>query len=285
VLPGGRKIRAAAVDGTMMGKREASVLELLGGHAAVLDVEPSAGRGHELAASEKVLRRACKRHDKGFVEILLGDGLYITERMLRLCRKGLGMHLLVKTQELGTLSILKDAEAIFTSAETRSEVEYIAGRDAQRKLEYHVWAARGFHHGRFADPLKVARMRIRPLRGPRKGKSETWWIITTDETLTAAQMRELAHRRWSIENHTFRALNGHVNSKHVWTRGADAAFTFEVLLLLMALAFTLVLAYQAHLDSQQLWEALRLRRVTLDYLALCLVSSLPSAAGLFSPDG
>jgi hypothetical protein len=284
-LPGGRRIRAAAVDGSMMGKREASVLELLGNPPSVLDVQPSAGRGHELAASEKVLRRARSRHGKRFVEIVLGDGLYITEGMLRLCRQGLGTHLLVKTQELEGLLILRDAEAIFESQQMSSEVEHVASVDADRNLKYHVWAAQGFHHGKFPEPLKVARMKIQPLGGPRKGKPETWWIITTDQTLTAEQMRELAHRRWSIENHTFRALNAHMNSKHVWTRGADAKATFEVLMLLMALAFTLVLAYQAQLDTEELWESLRLRRVTLGYLAECLLLSLPSAAGLFSPDG
>jgi hypothetical protein len=66
-----------------------------------------------------------------------------------------------------------------------------------------VAAASGFHHTGFADPLKVARVRTHRLKGPRKGKTETFWIITKDLTLSAAQMRELAHLRWSIENHAF----------------------------------------------------------------------------------
>lgn len=78
-------------------------------------------------------------------------------------------------------------------------------------------------------------------------------------------MRELAHLRWSIEREpcvAFRALNAAVNSKHVWTRGANAERTWEVLMLLMFLAFTLVLAYHAHIDSQALWESRGLRRLT-----------------------
>lgn len=285
LLPGGREIRAAAVDGSTFGGKEASVLERLGAHAAVLDLEPSPGHGHELATSRRVLLRAAQRHGPGFVDIVLGDGLHMTEGMLRLCRQDLQTHLLVKTQELDTLLILQDAEALFRSAETASAVEHVRGTDSGRGMAYELWAAGSFHHGTFADPLKVARMTIRPLKGPRKGQPETWWIVTTDLTLSAPQMRELAHQRWSIENHTFRALNAHMNSKHVWTRGAGAAETFEALMLLMALAFTLVLAYHAHLDRAQVWESYRLRRVTLGYVAECLALSLQGAAGLFSPEG
>jgi len=284
-LPGGRRIRAAAIDGTHVGGREASVLELLGSHAAVLDLEPSRGRGHELATGERLLRRAAQRHGHGFIQIVLADGLYPTEPMMRLCRQELGVHLLVKTQELDSLLILKGAEAIFNAPQMSRDVEHVKGTDGVRGMAYELWAAGGFTHGQFPHKLKVARLRIRMLKGPRKSKTETWWIVTTDETLTAEQMRELAHRRWSIENHTFRAMNGHMNTKHVWTRGKSAEQTFEALMLLMALAFTLVLAFHAHLDWEALWESLRLRRVTLAYLAECLLLSLPEAAGLFSADG
>ena len=283
LLPGGREIPAAAVDGSTFGHREASVLEQLGRHAAVLDLEPSAGKGHELAASERVLRRTGQRHGPRFVDVVLGDGLYLTEPMMRLCGQ-LGIHLLVKTQEEGLL-IVKDAEALFNAPMMSRDVEHTQGTDVARGMAYEVWAASGFTHGQFPGKLKVARMRIRMLKGPRKGKTQTWWIITTDVTLTAEQMRELAHRRWSIENHTFRALNQHMNSKHVWVRGQQADRAFEALMLLMVLAFVLVLAYREHLDREQVWATYRLRRLTLAYVTECLLLSLSGAAGLFSADG
>ena len=68
-------------------------------------------------------------------------------------------------------------------------------------------------------------------------------------------------------------------------RGERAEQTFEALMLLMAPAFTRVLAFHARLDREALWKGLRLRRVTLAYLAECLLLSLPEAAGLFSADG
>ena len=284
-LPGGRVIRAAAVDGAMLGGRYASVVEILGAHAAILDLEPCEGRGKELPCSEQVLRRTFSRHGKGFVDIVLGDGLYVTEGMLRLCREELGTHLLVKSTELETLNLLKDAEAIFQSEEFAPDVEHVSGVDVERGMRYEVWAAPGFHHAGFEGELKVARVVIERLKGPRQGQTERFWIITTDLTLTAEQMRELAHLRWSIENHAFRALNAAVNSKHVWTRGKHAAEVFEALMLMMFLAFTLVLAYHAQLDTETLWKSRGLRAMTLAYLVECWVLSLPTAAGTFAPTG
>lgn len=284
-LPGGRMIRAAAVDGSALGGRYASALEILGeDYSTVIDVEPAPNRGKELPASAALLRRAFARHGKGFVDIVLYDGLGITVGLLTLCRRKLGAHLLVKTDEVSTLSILKDAEAIFQAGgEFARDVEKASGVDLERGLAYEVWAASGFHHAEFSDPLKVARVRIRRLKGPRKGQTETFWVVTTDPTLSGEEMRELAHRRWSIENDGFRTLSQAVDSKHVWTRGKAAAQTFEVLMLVMFLALTLALAYRAHLDREKLWEENHLRTATLGYVAQCLLLSSSEAAGRFAP--
>jgi hypothetical protein len=285
-LPGGRTIRAAAVDGSVFGGRYASVMEILGAHAAVMDLEPCQGKGTELPASKALLKRVFARHGSGWVDIVLFDGLYMAEPILQLCRRELGTHVLIKTKELETLNLLKEAEEIFEAKELYGrQVERIDGADPVRGMAYQGWAARGFHHGKLPDELKVARMRVRMLKGPRKGATETFWIVTTDVTLTAQQMRELAHLRWSIENHTFRALNAAVDSKHVWVRGQQAARAFEALMLILMLSFTLVLAYHAHLDSERLWEDRRLRRIPLAYLAECWLVTLQTAAGLFAPEG
>ena len=77
-LPSGRKIRAAAVDGTCWGKRYASAVEMLGEAPVILDFQPAPGEGHELATSEAVLRRVFHQfHDLegGLADIVLGDGL------------------------------------------------------------------------------------------------------------------------------------------------------------------------------------------------------------------
>lgn len=285
MLPSGRRIRAAALDGSCLGGRYASALEILGAHAAVIDLEPASGKGKELVASEILLRRAFQEQGRGFVDILLGDGLYITQEMLRLCREELGTHLLVKTKEVGSLNILKDAEAIFNARAFRKDVEHVKGTDSVRKLHYEIWAARGFHHEGFEGKLKVARVRIEMLKGDRKGQVETFWVITTDLSLSAEDLRELAHLRWSIENHGFRAMNDYMNSKHEWTRGKNAAPIFEVLLLFMLWTFLLVLAYHAQLGQEVLWQKRRIRKITLAYLAECWTLSIATAVGLFALSG
>lgn len=268
-LPSGRKIRAAAVDGTSWGKRLVSAVATVGKAPVVLDFEASPGEGHELGTSATVLRRIFQKFEDvegGLADIVLGDGLYLTQEMLKLCRRQLGTHLLVKTTELGSLLILKDAEALFNAEGERAQgIERHRGIDAERGVSYEIWAACGFRHGGFEDPLKVARVRIQPLKG--RKKAQTFWIVTTDTTLSGGDMRELAHRRWEIENHGFRALNEAMNSKHVWTRGKNSEQIFEALRLMMLLSFMLVVAYRAELDSQVLREKLHLRGLTRRQLA------------------
>jgi len=286
-LPSGREIRAAAVDGTCWGKRYASAVEMVGQAAVVLDFEPSPGEGHELTTSEAVQRRVFYQfHDLegGLADIVLGDGLYITQKMLKLCRHELGTHLLVKTTELDSLLILKDAEALFNASGDRAQgIERHRGIDAERDLSYEVWAAPGFEHEGFEDKLMIARVRIQPLKG--QEEAETFWIITTDTTLSGQDMRELAHLRWTIENHGFRALNDAMNSKHVWTRGKNSDDIFEALMLMMILSFMRVVAYHAQVDPDALWEKFRLRRLTLRQLAEEWLMSLYDALPLWEDAG
>jgi len=286
-LPSGRKIRAVAVDGTCWGKRYASAVEMLGEAPVVLDFQPSEGEGHELAASEALLRRIFYRfHDLegGLADIVLGDGLYMTQKMFRLCRHELGTHLLVKTKELDSLLILQDAEALFrVQGEFQREIEHRTGNDLERNLRYEVWAARGFHHAGFDGELKVARVVTEPLKG--KGDRETFWAVTTDLALSAEDMRELAHRRWSIENHGFRALNDAMNSKHVWTRGKNSEEIFEALMLMMILSLMLVVAFHAQVDPEALWKKFRLRRITLRQLAEEWLMTLYDAIALAADTG
>lgn len=286
-LPSGRKIRAAAVDGTCWGKRYASAVEMLGEAPVVLDFQRAPGQGHELATSEAVLRRVFYQFrdlEGGLAEIVLGDGAYITQGMLRLCREELGTHLLVKTKELATLLVLKDAEALFNApGDPAAGIEHHRGNDDERGLSFEVWAASGFEHDGFDGKLKVARVRTQALKGD--PEAELFWIITTDTSLSANDMRELAHRRWTIENQGFRALNDAMNSKHVWTRGKNSEDTFESLMLMMMLSFMLVVAYHAQVDKDALWKKFRLRRLTLKHLAQEWLISLCSATPLWAGAG
>ena len=220
----------------------------------------------------------------GLADIILGDGAYIAQNMLRLCRDELGTHLLVKAKELEILLVPKDAEALFNvPGDPAAGIEHHGGNDLERGFAYEIWAASGFVHEGFDGPLKVARVRTEPLKG--KEGAETFWIVTTDTTLSGQDMRELAHRRWTIENQGFRALNDAMNSKHVWTRGKNAEDTFEGLMLMMTLSFMLVVAYHAQVDKDVLWKQFRLRRLTPKHLAQEWLISLHHALPLWADTG
>jgi len=70
-------------------------------------------------------------------------------------------------------------------------VEYVQGTDAERGCSYEGWAASGFHPRGFDDPLKVVRVCLRRLKGKEAGKTETFWVLTTDLTLSAEQMLKM----------------------------------------------------------------------------------------------
>ena len=46
-----------------------------------------------------------------------------------------------------------------------------------------------------------------------EGKEETFWVVTTDTSLSLGEAREAAHRRWHIENNVFKRLSKHTGSK------------------------------------------------------------------------
>jgi hypothetical protein len=286
-LPSDRRIRAAAVDGTWWGGRCASAVERVGDASVMLDFETAPGKGHELATSEKILRRVFypfRDFEGGLADIVLSDGAYITQNMLRLCRDELRTHLLVEAKELDTLLTLKDAEAIFNAVGAPDRgIEHERGNDLEGNLSCEIWAASGLEHEGFDGELKVARVRTRPLKGAEP--ADTFWIVTTDSTLTAKDMRELAHRRWAIENDGFRVLNGAMNSKHVRTRGKNTEETFEVLMLMMLPSFMRVVSFHAQLDSENIWKRLRLRRMTLRQLADIWRMSLYEADALWADAG
>lgn len=106
-----------------------------------------------------------------------------------------------------------------------------------------------------------------------------------DVGLSAEDMRELAHLRWSIENHGFRGLKEAMNSRHVWRRGARSAEVFEALMLMMLLAFMLVVAFEAELDEEKLFQKCPVRRLTLKQLTEYWMMSIHQAEGLFALTG
>lgn len=220
-LPSGRKPRIGAVDGSQWGGFYGSVLTLTGSQRdLVAGYRMCSGRGRELTASRKLLSEAVQHLGKGFVDIMAADGLYMTKKDFNWCLNEIGCHLLVKTDE-ETLSVVEDARGLFfgNNEVVNESLERAKGFDNERMCEYEITAAAGFSWQGIS--LKVAHVKETFLK-PKKGHEEVteFWVFTTDESLAAEDMREIAHIRWHIENCTFRQLNHLVRGKHRLTKDA-----------------------------------------------------------------
>jgi len=265
-LSSGRKIRAAGItDGSNFGGSWASVLMLAGASEAVVDLEPYEGRGHELAASRKVLRRANQKLGKGFFDLILADGLYPTEKDFRLSRRELGSDLLVKTEE-ETLSVVQDARGLFFTRQgtVRQGRSLIEGVDRERQIHYEVVWAEGFKWQGLEYPLTAAHVREKHLK-PIKGRPEVteFWVLTTFEGLAGEELRELAHGRWRIENGIFKRLNALVQSKHYANHSPKVQ---ELLLRLWMLGLTLLGAYLFERGLNTIHETWKAMKVTWGWI-------------------
>jgi hypothetical protein len=252
-LSTGRKIKLGIVDGTQQGVLGTSVLAMAGAVYHLVDAEPSPGRGHELKTSRKVLRRACARLGKGFATHLVYDGLAANRIDLAFVRRRIGAHLVVKTQD-ETFEIIQSSKAVWAKLPEKTlkkaGVEIVEGTDAQAGVRYRIIAQDGIVWNGLKEPLKLAWVQETHLKGKYKGQTLSFWVITTDESLTAMECREIAHDRWAIETNGFKELNEQVGSK---TRYIKNLKVKEALVLIWGLGMSLLKAYQRFLDTQDDW--------------------------------
>ncbi len=276
ILPSGRRLRFGIVDGSEFGGFPASVLTITGMVNAPVDIELYS-KGKELAGTRNLLQRAGKRFGKGFVDIIGGDGLYITKDHLLQCKEELGCDALIKTKE-ERLTIIQDAKGLFFGMEPEAGdgIERIEGVDINRHLKYQVIATAGFSWQDIPFKLKVAYVReeiLKPIKG--RPDVEEFWVITTDESLTAEDMRELAHKRWEIENNVFKRLNGLVKSKRRNTHKARVKEAFLLIWFVGLILLGFYIMWRRLLGQnkpRQTWKAIaRELLLSLGYLISSIV--------------
>jgi len=238
-LPSGRKLRMGIMDGHCAGGIWVSVFGASGKSDGVVDLKRYRGRGCELEASRALAKRVFGELGDGYFEIVAGDGLYATQEDFRLFLNH-GSHLLVKTDE-ETLTVIQDARHLFNlrDADTLEGIERAEGYDEKRAIEYKVMWTEGMDWQGLK--LTVAWIREHHLK-PQKGQPENteFWVLTTATGLTGEDLRELAHRRWEIENNVFKRLNFLVKSKKHWSREAKV---MELFLRMWMIGLTLLGAY------------------------------------------
>lgn len=248
-LSSGREVRLAIEDGSCFAGHWGSVLAFSGSVPHAVDMEPYEKRGKELPASRPLLIRAARTLGKGFATHLLYDGLMMCKADFRLARR-LGMHLLVKTSEEKSLEIIASSKEAWMKLSERdlerAGVEISEGYDALRHVRYKIHAQAGIRWEGLQYPLKVAWVKEAHLKGKYAGQTFTFWVVTTDESLTGEEMREMAHNRWTIENNAFKELSAQAGSKDGYIKNSHAK---EALLRMWFMGLALLKAFRLHLNT------------------------------------
>lgn len=277
-LSSGRQVALVIVDGTCCGGWWGCLLGFCGAVYHVVDVQRSRGRGHELAASRRLVGRVVKRLGPGFATHLLYDGLMAVREDFRRAIEEWGLHLVVKTREQ-SLEIVESSRAVWSvmSAEAlrRAGVEVVRGVDAGRAVEYVIYAQSGIRWEGLKYPLVLAWVRETYLKGPRAGPSEEFWVISTDQSLRAGELRELAHGRWAIENNGFKELNARAGSKYAYLKDLKAK---TALVLMWELGAALLTAFGLWLEQQRV-EGQKRWRMTKQGLADSIVLTWGEVSG------
>jgi hypothetical protein len=260
VLPSGRKVCLAVVDGTNFGGHLMSVMGFAGRIYQAVDLEPSEGRGHELITSRALLMRAAEHLGYGFATHVLYDGLMADRNDFRFVRKALKSHLVVKTSE-ETLEIIQSSSQVWTqwseSQLKKCGVEIARGVDTKRGVKYEVYAQAGVPWEGLEFLLKLAWVRETHLKGKYKGQTFEFWVMTTDEGLNAEDMREVAHKRWAIENNGFKELNERLGSKDAYLKDSRAK---QAGMLMGFLGMTLLKAFAVFLETSDQWRNWTVRK-------------------------
>jgi len=102
------ELRIGIVDGSTFGRFEASCFEVVGASSLMVDLEYIPKRGKELPCSYELLRRLKDEFGVSFVDIILGDGIYLNAPFFNLCLSELKTDVLVKTDDT-TRVIIQDA--------------------------------------------------------------------------------------------------------------------------------------------------------------------------------
>jgi len=281
-LSTGRQVRLAVEDGSCFGGHWGSVLAFSGAVPHALDMEPYQKRGKELPASRPLMIRAARRLGRGFATHLLYDGLMMCRADFRLARR-LGMHLLVKTSEEKSLEIIASSKEAWTKLSERdmerAGVETARGYDSQRHVRYSLRAQAGIRWEGLQYPLKVAWVKETHLKGKYAGETFSFWVVTTDETLTPEELREMAHNRWTIENHQFKELNFQTGSKDGYIKNSHAK---EAFLRMGFLGLTLLKAFRLHLETLDEWRSWTVKK-TKRLVAQVILFGIPNGEALNVP--
>lgn len=249
LLIGLERLRVGMIDGSCFGKLRASCFAQLGAICLMADFERFDKQGQELEASTRLLERLCTRFGKGFVDLILLDGLYMAQGFIRTALDQ-GIDVLIKTDE-ETLDIIQDARGLLLHENAKTfGVQIVAGTDEKRLRTYEVRVLGGLFHKGVKAPFQVAYVQEQEIK---TDKAYAFSVLTTRTDLTPNQVRELAHGRWDEENNGFKAMNHLGHTKHLYAH--DPTAQQAVIFILMTVANLLQL-FDASIPDETVYRLL-----------------------------
>lgn len=216
LAPGAPARSLGILDGSYMGGHWLSALCLVGKINYPALIWPLGNRGAELAMARPAIKEAKTRLGSAFPELWLLDALYFTQNVFQQITSE-GSHLLIKLKDADYRTVTRDAANLFQHF---GGDEFQHGFDNQRLCS---WSSMQTIASFAGIPVQV--LYLNELYHKRtNNKKACCWCVTTDLSLSAAEIREAAHLRWQIENNLFKRLSHLAGTKHFYFKDPRAFF-------------------------------------------------------------
>jgi hypothetical protein len=199
-LPANNEKRLLIIDGTEQSKRLYSIGALYSGSPFFVEMEKQEKHVKELNASENLVRRIASLWKDEF-DLILGDALYFNINDFKTALD-FGKHFFVKTRE-DNLQVIKETESAYKleRAFYWKNVKEKTYLDIERKISYKVFVYNGFQYRDLSKTLNCYHVEETFLSDNRQ---EIFYCIITADNISPAEAREIAKKRWQIENNVSR---------------------------------------------------------------------------------
>jgi len=149
----------------------------------------------------------------------LADSLYFNSVFFKKVRES-NSHVLVKSSDPEFRLVLREAKLEFDNKKIIcSEIAEETGFDSERMCSWHMERASENFAG---FPVTVSHLTGFYPKHQNNEKNSESWIITTDLTLSLAEIREASHFRWQIENNVFKRLSHNAGTKKFYCKNDKA---------------------------------------------------------------
>jgi hypothetical protein len=210
--------------------------------SVILDVEPMRQGEEECAAALRLLRRMRRQYGPRFFDVVVVDSWYAQGPFLRTVVQELGWPVVaVLKQE--RYAVYQEAHALTVGQKPTQQVE----RD-DRQVDIWDLGALPFTEG-YGGEVRVVKVREQWTQRKRVGQTwvhqpqeQNWiWVVAGDlAPYDGADIRDIGHLRWKVENNAFGELTQHWHLTHCAHHHPTAVLA---LLWIKLIAFTLFHAF------------------------------------------